>query len=356
MMDHTLDTIVVGAGQAGLAAGFHLAARGARFLVVDAAAALGHSWSARWDSLRLFTPNRRNGLPGMPFPGDPSALPSKDEVAAYLRAYAAHHALPVRLSTPVHAVERSGDTFLVQTPGETLHAGSVIVATGAYGRPHVPDLAAGLAPRVFQLHSSRYRNNSQVPGRHVLVVGAGNSGVQIAAELAASHRVWLAGRDTGAIPRTLLGRDVYDWLWPTVMRPTVDSWLGRRLTHGRLLAGDPVIGVEARTLAALGVTRVGRVTATDRGLPVAEGAAGPLPVDAVVWCTGFRPDFRWIRLPVFGADGYPRHRRGLVPEAPGLAFVGLRFQSRIRSSLVGGVGDDAAFVVDHLMHERRRAA
>ena len=244
-MSNSYDTIVIGAGQAGLASAYYLQRAGSRFLILDGGSQIGESWLRRWDSLRLFTPVRYNSLPGLPFPGEPYALPAKDAVARYLEAYVAHFALPVRLNTRVSSLVRDEDRFVVTTDGETFTARSVIVATGAYHRAYIPAFAGTLSPSLVQMHSSEYRNPDALPPGSVLVVGAGNSGAQIALELAQSGRpTWLSGRDTGSIPRRVLGRDVYDWLWWTVMRPSVDSRVGRRLM-GQLFAGDPLVGSRA---------------------------------------------------------------------------------------------------------------
>ena len=351
-MSNHYDTIVIGAGQAGLAAGYFLKRAGTRFLIVDGADAAGDSWMRRWDSLRLFTTARYNGLPGMRFPGRADALPARDDVARYLQRYASHFQLPMAFGSRVQSLEYEGGRFVVDSGGVRLTSDSVIVATGAYHKPFVPAFAGRLAAGILQLHSSEYRNPEQLGEGEALVVGAGNSGAQIAIELAASRRLWLSGRDTGSIPRRILGVDVYRWLWPTLMRPTVNSRLGRRLMNGRLFAGDPLVGIAATDLALPTLSRVGRTVDAVDGLPVIEGHGG-LDVSAVIWCTGFRPAFDWIRLPVFERNGYPRHQRGLVPEAPGLAFLGLRYQHRMSSALLGGVGEDAAFVVSSLQRPPR---
>ena len=344
------DTIVIGGGQAGLASGYYLKQRDARFLLIDAAAGIGESWRRRWDSLRLFTPARYNALPGMAFPGEPYALPVKEEVAAYLETYATRFELPIHLETRVSSLDMQGGAFVVETDAKALTSRSVIVATGAYHRPYVPAFADELSPELAQLHSSAYRSPDQLPPGDVLVVGAGNSGAQIAAELAAAgRRTWLSGRDTGALPRRFLGRDIYDWLWWTVLRPSVDSFAGRRLMRGRLLAGDPLVGFTRRDLEHPLLTFTGRTVGAADGDPVLEDDRRLSGVGTVLWCTGFRPDFGWIRLPVFGPDGYPLHRRGIVMGAPGLAFVGLRYQYRVGSSLLGGVGEDAEHVVRRLL-------
>jgi putative flavoprotein involved in K+ transport len=255
----------------------------------------------------------------------------------------------VRLNTRVLSLVREADQFVVTTDGETFTARLVIVATGAYHRAYTPAFASALSTNLVQLHSSEYRNPGALPPGPVLVVGAGNSGAQIALELAESGRpTWLSGRDTGSIPRRLLGRDVYDWLWWTVMRPSVESWAGRRLMGNGLFAGDPLVGFSRRALMIPTLTIVGRTVGASNGHPRLGDGRVLEDLRAVVWCTGFRPDFRWIHLPVFGPEGYPNHRRGIVAAAPGLGFVGLRYQYRIGSSLIGGVREDAEYVVRQL--------
>jgi putative flavoprotein involved in K+ transport len=341
--------IVIGGGQAGLAAAFHLRSAGVRFVVLDAAEEVGASWLGRWDSLRLFTPVRYDALPGMAFPGQPYHLPGKADVAAYLKSYASRFELPVRLGVTVKNLRRSAAGFTVSTDQDAaFEARGVIVATGANQRPYVPSFARLVARSVVQMHSSAYRRPDQLPRGRVLVVGAGNSGAQIALELAGSGRhVLLSGRDTGSMPRRFLGRDIYDWLWPTLMRPSTDSVIGRRLMRGRLFSGDPLIGINARALERPNLVRVGRTTAVRHGVPIVDDAA-VTDLSAVVWCTGFRPDFSWIEVPVLGLDGYPIHRRGVAATVEGLGFVGLRCQYRLGSALLGGVGEDARFVAGRI--------
>jgi putative flavoprotein involved in K+ transport len=352
----TLDSIVIGAGQAGLAAGYYLRRAGLRFEMLDGGS-VGDTWSQRWDSLRLFTPVRYNSLPGLRFPGRPYELPGKDDVARYLRDYAARFALPVREGARVLALQRQRHLFHVGLDGgETLAARSVIVATGANQRPWIPALAAALDPRAVQLHSSEYRRPALLPAGRVLVAGVGNSGAQIALELAGSGRdVLLAGPDTGAVPRRLLGRDIFDWIWHTKLRTSTDSARGRARLQARRFAGDTLVGTTAAHFARAGVRRVGRVVATRAGQAVLEDGSAIDGVAAVVWSTGFRPDYSWIELPVFGLDGYPRHQRGVALDVPGLAFVGMRYQYRARSALLGGVGEDAAHVVERIVAQVRGA-
>lgn len=353
MTEH-LPAVVVGAGQAGLAAGYHLRHAGLEFQILAADERIGDTWRRRWDSLRLFTPAFFNGLPGMEFPADdPDYLPTKDEVADYLETYAETFRLPVRLDTRVHRVRGSEDGYAVDTDDGRVRTPVVVVATGAFSRPKIPSFADQLPDSVFTAHSSRYRNPGQLRDGDVLVVGAGNSGTQISTEVAATdpHRnVWLAGRDTGRLPRRLLGRDLYRWLAPLSRILSRDTFLGRRLYRKLAGSGDPVFSTELEKMKDTGVRRIGRIEAVSDGRP-ATGEGEILDVSNVLWCTGFRQDFSWIDLDVFDEDGRPRHRRGVVPDAPGLYFVGLRWLHRLSSSLMGGVGRDARHVVSHIRRE-----
>jgi len=339
------ETLVVGAGQAGLAVGHELARRDADFVILSDESRVGDNWRRRWDSLRLFTPARYSGLPGMPFPAPPAHLADKDEVADYLERYAERFELPLRLGARASALRRADHGFVLTAGGVRYEAEQVVVATGAFQRPRIPALAPRLAPDIHQLHSSEYRNPLALPEGPVLVVGAGNSGAQIALELAQSRKVWLSGRDTGHLPRRALGRDLFDWVWPVMTRATMATRLGRRL-RARGRRGDALIGIPEAALTAAGVRRVARLETERAGLPACGDEV--LAPRVVVWCTGYQPDYPWIELPIFDESGAPRHERGVVPEEPGLHFVGLRFQYRATSSLLGGVGADAAYVAERV--------
>jgi putative flavoprotein involved in K+ transport len=243
------------------------------------------------------------------------------------------------MTRKVSAVPSAG--YVLRAGDRAFEAAGVVVATGPFQRPRVPPLAAELSPAIHQLHSSAYRSPFDLPDGPALVVGAGNSGAQIALELARFRTVWLAGEEPGRLPRRALGLDVYDWLWPVLARASADSALGRRL-RARARRGDPLVGIPARQLADAGIARVGRVTGARGGLPVCGGET--VAPRVVVWCTGFAPDYRWIDLPVLDDAGRPRHRRGVATDVAGLYFVGLRFQHTMTSALLGGVGADAAFV------------
>ena len=339
------DTIVVGAGQTGLAVGYHLAERDVDFAIVGAERRIGDSWRQRWDSLRVFTSARYNGLPGMPFPAPPRHFPDKDEVADYLERYAERFDLPVRLDTRVDSLGWDGERYVLRAGGSTLEANNVVVATGAFQKARIPKIAARLSPEIHQLHSSQYRNPWALPDGSVLVVGVGNSGAQIALELARFRKVWLAGRETGHLPRRLLGRDVFDWVWPVMARTAPDSWLGRRMRE-RMRHGDLLIGIPSSAFTRAGVVRVGRLTEERGGQPVCGGAV--IEPSVIIWCTGYESDQAWIDLSIRDAAGCVRHRRGIALDAPGLYFVGLRFQRRLTSSLIGGVGADAEYIAEQV--------
>ncbi|MGV8979488.1 MAG: flavin-containing monooxygenase [Cellulomonas sp.] len=346
-----IDTVVVGAGQAGLAIGFYLARQGRPFVILDADERVGDSWRQRWDSLRLFTPARYDALPGSRFPGSPWAFPARGEFADHLEAYAVERGLPVRSSTRVRRLAREGSGYAVETDSGRLLADHVVVAAGYDRLPQAPTFSAELGQSITQLHSSEYRNPEQIPAGDVLVVGAGNSGADIALELSRTHQVHLAGRHPGQVPfrierpsSRLLSLLVFAAFAHVL---TTSTPIGRRARAGVMAHSGPLIRVKTAELAAAGVHRVPRVSGVRDGLPVLEGGA-PLPVGSVVWCTGFRPDTSWIDLPVIGTDGLPVHERGVCPSQPGLYFIGQLFQYSLASSMIHGVGRDAKYVADHL--------
>lgn len=324
------ETVVIGAGQAGLSVGYHLAKQDADFVILDRGALPGESWRTRWDSLRLFTPARYSSLPGMPFPAPPNHLPDKDEVAAYLTEYAARFELPVRGNSPVDALDWNGTRFRLSLGEHRIEADQVVVATGAFAKPMVPEAASRLAPEILQLTSQQYRNPFGLPPGPVLVVGAGNSGAQIALEVSRFRKVWLAGRETGYWPRRILGRDVFDWIWPVITRLPLDTRLGRRITRGT--GGDALIGIPRESIPAAGIVRVGRFTEAVEGMPRCGDTV--LEPATIIWCTGLKPEHSWIHT---------------AHDTPGLHFVGLQQQRRIASALVGGVGADAELVAAAVM-------
>jgi putative flavoprotein involved in K+ transport len=345
------ETVIVGGGQAGLAVGYHLARRGRPFVILDANQRIGDVWRGRWDSLRLFTPARYDGLPGMPYPAPAWSFPTKDEVAGYLEAYAARFDLPVRTGVRVDRLTRDGDRYLLAAGERRFQADHVVVATGAYQRPRIPAFAAELDPGVLQLDPNRYRDPSRLPAGGVLVVGAGNSGAEIAFEVARTHPTWLSGPDTGHIPVRAGGRSdrlltpPFWWFASRVL--TVQTPIGRRVRPKALTTTAPLERVRPKELAAAGVERVPRTVGVRDGAPLLEDGR-VLEAATVVWCTGFRPDFGWVELPVLDEHGLPVHHRGVVGSEPGLYFLGLWFLSGFTSSLLGGVGRDAEHVATQI--------
>ncbi|MGH3321058.1 MAG: flavin-containing monooxygenase [Streptosporangiaceae bacterium] len=339
----TYDVVVVGGGQAGLGFGHELAARGVSFLIVDAGKGPGASWRTRWDSLRLFTPAGLSALPGLPFPGPPEHLPTKDEVADYLAAYHSNFDLPVRWRTPVHRLAAGGEGYVLQTPCETLTARAVVVATGPFQRPRLPRAARSLDDEVCQVHSSAYRRPDQLPDGPALVVGGGNSGLQIADELARTRPVTLAlGSRHPFLPERVAGHSVFSWLDRLgLTRISRGSLLGRYLRrHEEVIVGD-----SPRLLARRrGVRLVGHVVATRDVALVATDGSVHRP-RAVVWATGYVPDFSWVDLPVVAEDGWIRQEAGRTA-LPGLFTVGLPWQRTNGSALLGWVGGDAARLTD----------
>jgi putative flavoprotein involved in K+ transport len=352
------ETVIVGAGQAGLSTGYYLKKADRSFVILDAYERVGDNWRNRYDSLRLFTPAYAVSLPGWPFPAKGFTTPLKDDMADYLEAYATKLKLPVRTGVRVDDIHREGDTYVVTAGAQRFEAQNVIVASGVHREARVPAFAADLDPRIVQVHSTEYRNPSQLRHGGVLVVGAGNSGADISLEAAATHPTWLAGPIRGHIPfdidtgfaRHVAFRGVR-FVFVHVL--TLRTPMGRRLRE-KPAQGDPLVRVKPKWLDAAGVQRVGKVVAVQDGRPVLEDGQ-MLDVANVIWCTGFRHDLSWIDLPIFGEDGEPMHDRGIVTNEPGLYFVGLPFQFALASCALPGVGRDARYVANRLLARARTA-
>jgi putative flavoprotein involved in K+ transport len=336
----SLDVVVIGASQAGLAIGYHLARRGVKFVILDAGSDIGQVWRSRWDSLTLFTPAQYSGLPGMAFPSPKDTYPSKDDVASYLQSYVFAFDLPVKLNAKVTSLSEREGKYLVRTADEGITADQVVVATGPFQVPFVPPVAEDLDDTVFQIHSTNYRNPSQLPDGQVLVVGGGNSGFQIAEELAATKKVTLAvGQRVPSLPQRPLGKDLFWWLSGVgFMKVSTHSRLGRKLAKR-----DVLIGSSEKALRRSGVAMRGRLTSAV-GKRVGFEDATEQDIDAIIWATGYRSDFSWIEIPAIKkTDGTIVHRRG-VTDASGLLFIGLTWQHTRGSALIGFVKDDAAFI------------
>jgi putative flavoprotein involved in K+ transport len=347
-----IDTVVIGGGQAGLAVGHHLARRGRRFVILEADERVGDVWRRRFDSLRLYSPARFDGLPGWGFPADPWCFPTKDQMADYLEAYAERFELPVRTGVAVDGLLRRDGGYVVTAGGRRYDAQHVVVASGTWQEPVVPDFAGRLDPRIRQMHSADYRNPSQLAEGPVLVVGASHSGADIAFDVAAHHATTLCGRIHGQVPFDIEGRParlIIRVLWFLANRVlTRDTPMGRRMVGEVRAHGGPLLRIKRKDLEAAGVRyTAARVTGVRDGRPVLEDGE-VLDVANVIWCTGFGKDLGWIGFPVAGEDGWPEQRRGVVESSPGLYFVGLPFLQAFGSMLVGGVGRDAERVAAHI--------
>lgn len=365
MAEH-IETVVVGGGQAGLATGYHLRRRGRPFVILDANERLGDQWRRHYDSLVLFTARKYDGLPGLEFPGDRYGFPGRDEVASYLESYAAQHELPVRTSSRVERVARRDDgTFRIRLDGGEITCDNVVVAVGKAGQPKRPAFAGELDPGITQLHSCEYRTADQLPEGRVLVVGASHSGADLAYELAATHPVTLAGRDTGQIPfrpedrRARVVFPLVVWMWNHVL--TRRTPMGRKMMRLMRAHGAPLLRTKTPDLLAAGVDRtLERVTGVREGKPVlADGTV--IDAACVIWATGFGHAFDWVQDLPLTADGWPDEYRGVVKGIPGLYFCGLIFQYSFSSMVFPGIGRDGAYVADHLAArmasvKRRQAA
>jgi putative flavoprotein involved in K+ transport len=338
------EVVVIGAGQAGLAMGYYLAGQGRRFTILERDDSIAPAWRERWDSLTLFTPRRYSSLPGLPFPGEPDGYPTRDEVIAYLERYAETFELPIELNSSVRRLSQEGGRLVLELDGRTITADQVVVATGPFQTPSIPKLAEELDPGVRQAHSTGYRRPSDVPEGTVLVVGGGNTGFQIAKELSSTHKVILSvGSRQTPLPQRPAGRDLFWWLTKThILSTTVESRLGSRLQHRDTLIGSSPrelkrrYGVELKPRA---IRASGRTVAFEDGSEV--------EADAVIWATGYRPEYSWIDLPIVDSSGRLRHRRGLT-DVPGLYFLGLTWQLTRGSALIGWVKDDAEFIAERI--------
>ncbi|NND07959.1 MAG: NAD(P)-binding domain-containing protein [Saprospiraceae bacterium] len=354
------DTIVVGGGQAGLATGYHLTRHNIDFAILDARQRTGDSWRERWDSLRVFTPARYCSLPGMPFPGPDSRCPYKDEVADYLETYAQHLELPLYHNMRIDKLSRVDDHFVLKSGRKRIEANNVIVAMSGYQHSVKPDFAKKLRPEIRQIHSGVYKNPSQYRPGGVLVVGASDSGCEIAMEAVATHETWLSGRHPGHVPfaidgmfgkligvRLVIGLAFHHFL-------SLDTPVGRRVRPKLVGSTGPNVRLHPKHIRKAGIQRIPKIINVDDGLPVPEGC-GPMDVQNVVWCTGFRPNFEWIDIESVKNRKHPKdppHQSGIMTDEAGLYFVGLFFTHALSSSLLRGVSRDAKRVVNHLVEYR----
>jgi len=357
MNENQFETVIIGGGQAGLATAYHLTRRGLPFVILDENDKVGAAWRNRWDSLKLFTPGRYSSLPGMPCPVQSRSFPGKDDISDYLQAYVDRFGLPVRTGFKVDRVSLDGDRYTIETNRGRISAYNVVVATGAFHNPRIPEFADKLDPDIVQMHSSQYKTPLQVREGPVLVVGAGQSGAEIALDMAGEHKVWLSGRDTGEEP-TVSGTLADRLITPIIVFAAtkvvnVANPIGRKFRKHFFYKphGIPRAGGTKKRLLNAGVEWVGRTTGTSDGYPQLQDGR-VMQVANVIWCTGFRTDYSWIDLPIFDEYGYPVHKRGVVSSHPGLYFMGLPFQRTLSSTLILGVGKDAGYIANHIASKR----
>lgn len=344
MREKTYDVLIIGAGQAGLAMGYYVCKTKLSYVILDSHTRIGDNWRNRYDSLKLFTPRAYSSLPGMSFPGDPGAYPTKDEVADYLAAYARKFALPVECNTGVEKLEKTLDGFTAHTNKGTYSAKNVVVATGPFQKPFIPPIVATISPTVLQLHSSEYKNPTQIPQGNVLVVGGGNSGAQIAVDLSKTHRVLFSTRKQLTFrPYTILGKSLFWWLDKAgILTASTDSWIAQKIKA----MGDPIIGLELKKLlqkeivkAKPGIESFNRNTVTFKD-------GNTEQINSIVWSTGYHLDYGWINIPnTLDEKGNPQQNKGISP-IRGLYYVGLPWQSARDSALLHGVERDAEYIYE----------
>ncbi len=357
MSNRHYETVIIGGGQAGLATAWHLTRQNMPCIILDENNRVGAAWRKRWKSLRLFTPGRYDSLPGMPYPGPPGSQPGKDDIADYLEAYASRFGFPIRTGVKVIRVSAEGDHYNIETKKEMISAYNVIVATGPFHNPRIPEFADELDPQIVKLHSSEYQTPSQVQDGPVLVVGAGQSGAEIALDMAKDHKVWLSGRDVGEEPAfrdNFKGRLITAiMVFAATKVMNVSNPLGRMMRKHFFYPprGIPRAGGTGKRLKKAGIEWVGRTKGTENGYPKLEDER-VLKVKNIIWCTGFITDYSWIDFPIFDDFGFPVHERGVVQGQPGLYFIGMPFQRTLSSSILMGVGKDAGYIARHIASKR----
>ena len=343
------DVIIIGAGQSGLASGYYLKKSKLDFVILDENENIGDSWRKRWDSLHLFTPSKYDGLPGMKFPLSGDGFPGKDQVADFFKDYVEKFEIPVKLNVKTLGLtlEKSGK-FIINTTDGNYTADKVVVATGTHPNPKIPAFSSELSNQVLQLHSSKYKNPDFLPEGDVLVVGAGTSGVEIAIEISKFRKTYISGNSTFHIPDKIFkyAGGLYWWFVINVL--TINTPIGKKVKEKVLHGGGPLIKISVEDLDKAGVIRVPRMKGVKNGLPEMEDDT-VLNVSTIIWSTGFKPDFSWIRLDGFDSSAWPVTNRGISGNQKGLYFVGMPFQFGLSSGFLGGVGRDAEYVIHDLV-------
>lgn len=347
-MAENVDVVVIGAGQAGLAAGYYLKQTNLSFVLLDSSARIGNSWRSRYDSLVLFNPRSFCALPDLNLTGDPNGSPTKDEFADYLESYAAHFSLPVRLQTCVKKIKKLADKFQVTTAEGKWIAGKVIVATGPFQKPVIPKIRYELPKDVLQLHSSEYKRPSQLQEGPVLVVGGGNSGSQLAVELADKREVIIStGHRMFFLPQMIGGRSFVWWLEALrFSNVSVNSKLAKYIQ-----IAEPVIGFQLKKLIKTGHVLLKKRTMGFDGKHAIFQDGTSVAVNNVIWATGYTQDYSWIDIQkAVNQRSEPIHQKG-ISQAAGLYFLGLPWLSAMNSSQINGISKDAKRIVKYIKEE-----
>ncbi|EFI70152.1 NAD(P)/FAD-dependent oxidoreductase [Lysinibacillus capsici] len=337
-----LDIIVIGAGQAGLSMGYYLQQGGYNFVILDGEKRIGDTWRNRYDSLILFTPKSYSSLLGMRLEGNKNALPTKDEIADYLEAYANRFLLPVKMETTVHKIQKIKNTFEVSTDKGIFHSKQVIIASGAFQKPFIPSISQSLSKEVFQIHSSQYKSPEMIPDGPILVIGGGNSGTQIATELAENLEVTIAiSHPFKFLPLNIMGKSIFHWLEKVgLLYAGTDTRRGKWFQN----QSDPIFGHELKHLIRKGKIKIKPRVLTTQGREITFNDHSKINAQTIIWSTGFVPDYNWIDIEgVLDEKGFPFHKRGLSP-IQGLYYIGLPWQHQRGSALICGVGKDAEFL------------
>ena len=341
-----IDLIIIGAGQAGLTMGYYLKQEGYNFLLLEAGKQVGDSWRNRYDSLQLFTPRSYSSLPGMALIGEKNEFPYKDEIATYLEEYARHFQLPVQLQTEVLKIKKEKEIFELHTPTEILQTKKVIIASGGFQQPFIPSVSANLSSHIFQIHSSQYKSPSQIPKGKVLVVGGGNSGMQIAVELAKTHEVTVSiSHPLTFLPLQLFGKSIFNLLEKMgLLYAEINTKRGRWFQKRK----DPIFGFEGKKLIRNGAIKLQEKVVSASGNNIMFQNGDIYSAESVIWSTGFVQNYNWIEIEqAVNEKGFPNHIKGISP-VKGLYYIGLPWQSQRGSALICGVGKDAAYVLSEI--------
>ena len=341
------DVIIIGAGQAGLSMGYYLKKTNLSFLILDKGARIGEVWKNRYDSLKLFTPHEYSSLPGLALEGIQNDYPTKDDIAHYLSTYANTFKLPVKLKVAVQGIHKTESGFQISTTQEDFTAKNVVIATGAFQKPHLQEFRNRLSDDVLQLHSSEYKNSKQLRDGPVLVVGGGNSGTQIAVELSKDRKTYLSvSHKMKFVPQDIMNKSIFWWLDKLgVYRANVNSKMGQFLKK----QPDPIFGYELKSLIKNGKVIVKPRTISIQNDHFIFEDNSEVQVNNVIWSTGFISDYTWIDIAeVFDESNQPLHQRG-VTSVKGLYFLGLPWQSSRGSALLQGVGADAEYLLNNIL-------